>query len=174
MEIKWQVLEGNRLSAKQLHDILALRSAIFVVEQTCPFQDIDGLDLLDDTLHVAGYSDDKLIAYTRVLNLSHSAEAIKITRVIVDGSVRGQKLGVKLMEKTLSEIHALGLNTLDLKNLDLNNLDLKNSLNLRKSIKLSAQSHLQNFYASFGFDVISEEYLEDDIPHVDMQYVGPV
>ena len=169
MEIKWQVLEGNRLSAKQLHDILALRSAIFVVEQTCPFQDIDGLDLLDDTLHVAGYSDDKLIAYTRVLNLSHSAEAIKITRVIVDGSVRGQKLGVKLMEKTLSEIHALGLNTLNLKN-----LDLKNSLNLGKSIKLSAQSHLQNFYASFGFDVISEEYLEDDIPHVDMQYVGPV
>ncbi|MEG3132713.1 GNAT family N-acetyltransferase [Rouxiella sp. T17] len=158
MEIKWQVLEGNRLSAKQLHDILALRSAIFVVEQTCPFQDIDGLDLLDDTLHVAGYSEDKLIAYTRVLNLSHSAEAIKITRVIVDGSVRGQKLGVKLMEKTLSEIHAL-----DLKNLD-----------LRKSIKLSAQSHLQKFYASFGFDVISEEYLEDDIPHVDMQYVGPV
>lgn len=153
MEINWQAIEGDRLGVKQLHDILALRSAIFVVEQTCPFQDIDGLDLLDDTLHVAGYIDDKLIAYTRVINLGDSPAAIKITRVIVDGSVRGQKLGVKLMGKTLTEIHHHGLD---------------------KAIKLSAQSHLEKFYASFGFKVISEEYLEDDIPHVDMKYVGAI
>lgn len=88
MEISWKALKGSSLSAQQLHDILALRMAVFVVEQTCPFQDIDGQDLLNSSLHVAGYSDGKLVAYARVLHVDDSPDAAKITRVIVDDSVR--------------------------------------------------------------------------------------
>ncbi|MEB7883776.1 GNAT family N-acetyltransferase [Serratia fonticola] len=149
MEISWQALKGNLLSAQQLHDILALRMAVFVVEQTCPFQDIDGQDLLNSTLHVAGYSDSKLVAYARVLHVDDSPDAAKITRVIVDDSVRGQKLGVRLMEKTMSLIHG----------------DAPG-----KAIKLSAQSHLVKFYEGFGFKTVSGEYLDDGIPHKDMEY----
>ncbi|OIX94485.1 hypothetical protein BFS14_17125 [Serratia fonticola] len=149
MEISWQALKGNVLSAQQLHDILALRMAVFVVEQTCPFQDIDGQDLLNSTLHVAGYSDGKLVAYTRVLHVDDSPDAAKITRVIVDDSVRGQKLGVRLMEKTMSLIH---------------------NDEPGKAIKLSAQSHLVKFYEGFGFKTVSGEYLDDGIPHKDMEY----
>ena len=149
MEISWQALKGSSLSAQQLHDILALRMAVFVVEQTCPFQDIDGQDLLNSTLHVAGYSDGKLVAYARVLHVGNSLDAAKITRVIVDDSVRGQKLGVRLMEKTMSLIHG----------------DEPG-----KAIKLSAQTHLVKFYEGFGFKTVSGEYLDDGIPHKDMVY----
>lgn len=151
MEISWKALRGSSLSAQQLHDILALRIAVFVVEQTCPFQDIDGQDLLNGTLHVAGYCNNTLVAYARVLHLDDSTEVIKITRVIVDGSVRGQKLGVRLMEKTMSSI---------------------NHHEPCKAIKLSAQSHLVKFYEGIGFKAVSGVYLEDDIPHVDMDYAG--
>jgi ElaA protein len=150
MGISWKALKGSSLSAQQLHDILALRMAVFVVEQTCPFQDIDGQDLLNGTLHVAGYCDSTLVAYARVLHVDDSTDAIKITRVIVDGSVRGQKLGVRLMEKTMSSINH----------------------HEPKAIKLSAQSHLVRFYEGIGFKAVSDVYLEDDIPHVDMDYAG--
>lgn len=149
MEIIWKGLPGCSLSAQQLYDILALRSAVFVVEQTCPFQDIDGQDLYASTLHIAGYLNEKLVAYARVLHVDDSLEAVKITRVIVDNSVRGQKLGAKLMEKTMSFIHD---NVQD------------------KKIKLSAQSHLIRFYEGFGFKTVSDEYLDDGIPHRDMEY----
>ncbi|MFV8870013.1 GNAT family N-acetyltransferase [Serratia fonticola] len=149
MEISWKALKGSSLSAQQLHDILALRMAVFVVEQTCPFQDIDGQDLLNSSLHVAGYSDGKLVAYARVLHVDDSPDAAKITRVIVDDSVRGQKLGVRLMEKTMSLTHGYEPG---------------------KAIKLSAQSHLVKFYEGFGFKTVSGEYLDDDIPHKDMEY----
>lgn len=151
MDVSWKAFRGGRLSAQQLHDILELRIAVFVVEQTCPFQDIDGLDLLNDTMHVVGYSDRKLVAYTRVLHVGDSPEAVKISRVIVDGSVRGLKLGVRLMEKTMSLIH---------------------HHEPEKDIKLSAQSHLVRFYEGFCFKSVSDVYLEDDIPHVDMDYAG--
>ncbi|MEL7698336.1 MULTISPECIES: GNAT family N-acetyltransferase [Pantoea] len=151
MEISWKGLRGSSLSARQLHDILALRIAVFVVEQTCPFQDVDGQDLHESTLHVAGYLNKKLVAYTRVLHVDASADAVKITRVIVDDSVRGQKLGVRLMEKTMSFVR-----------------DHEQD----KAIKLSAQSHLVRFYEGFGFKTVSGEYLDDGIPHRDMDYAG--
>lgn len=148
MEISWKALRGSSLSTQQLHDILALRIAVFVVEQTCPFQDIDGQDLYTSTFHVAGYLNEKLAAYARILHVDDSPDAVKITRVIVDDSVRGQKLGIRLMEKTMSFIR-----------------DHKKD----KAIKLSAQSHLVRFYEGFGFNTVSGEYLDDGIPHRDME-----
>lgn len=151
MEISWKALRGSSLSARQLHDILALRIAVFVVEQACPFQDIDGQDLPESTLHIAGYSNEKLVAYARVLHVDDSPDAAKITRVIVDDTFRGQRLGVRLIEKTMSLIH---------------------DNEPGKAIKLSAQSHLVKFYVGFGFKTVSGEYLDDGIPHQDMLYAN--
>lgn len=147
MSIVWKVLHKEDLNIEVLYDILELRCRVFVVEQTCPYQDIDGLDLKENTVHVLGFHEDKIVAYSRILHAHEGSDKIGIGRVIIDPSMRGIKLGYKLIEKTLEEI--------------------KDSFP-NKKVALAAQAHLQGFYSKFGFQAVSEIYLEDDIPHIDM------
>ncbi len=126
---------------------MALRNAVFIVEQACAYQDVDGADLAGENLHLLGLYQNRLLAYARLLAPQSDSEPIKIGRVIVSGEVRGLKLGHRLMEQAILSCERRWP---------------------RLPIKLSAQAHLQAFYSQFGFLAYGEIYLEDGIPHVDM------
>ena len=89
--IEWQDLHHSELSVSQLYALLQLRCAVFVVEQNCPYQDIDGDDLKND----------ELVAYARILKSDDDLEPVVIGRVIVSEALRGEKVGQQLMSKTL-------------------------------------------------------------------------
>ncbi|WP_034916080.1 GNAT family N-acetyltransferase [Erwinia sp. 9145] len=148
MALDWQDLHHSELTTQQLYQILALRNTVFIVEQICPYQDIDGADLYGENRHILALSDNKLLAYARLLAPQGEDRPAKIGRVIVSGEARGMKLGNQLMEQAVASCQDHWP---------------------QHKIFLSAQAHLQRFYGRFGFTAVSETYLEDDIPHVDMQ-----
>ncbi|MBP1039505.1 GNAT family N-acetyltransferase [Vagococcus sp. BWB3-3] len=118
------------------------RVAVFVVEQACPYQEIDEADY--QATHIALWQGEELMAYTRVID---RGTEITFGRVLVTQAFRGQQLGRQIVSMTLAEIE-------------------KNYPD--KPVQISAQAYLEKFYGSFGFEVISAEYLEDGIPHIDM------
>ena len=136
----------NQLSTRELHDLLKLRIDVFVVEQHCPYPELDGRDL--EALHLLGRTaDGALIACARILPPAEDGLP-RIGRVAVHEAHRAQGIAHALMRFTLDEIEQrYGSNR----------------------SKLSAQSHLQAFYAKHGYRPVSDEYLEDGIPHVDME-----
>jgi len=146
--IEWKTLNFSQLSTRQLYQMLQLRIAVFVVEQSCFYQDLDGKDHNDDTIHVLGYRGDNLVAYARLLAPDVSYPNMSsIGRVIVSEAGRGQGLGDQLIEQCLIK----------------GEHDWPD-----RDIKISAQQHLQSYYQKHGFITVSEMYLEDDIPHVAM------
>lgn len=141
------VLSGlDELSPRDLYAMLKLRVDVFVVEQKCCYPELDGKD--QDALHLRLLSGTELVASARIRKPAKNDPAARIGRVVVAPEHRGNRLGEKIMVEALSQCERLYPES---------------------PIKLSAQSHLSRFYASFGFVAISDEYLEDDIPHVDMQ-----
>jgi ElaA protein len=145
--IQWNDLHHSQLTVPQLYALLKLRCEVFVVEQTCPYQDIDGDDLLGENRHILGWRDGELVAYARILKSEEEYEPVVIGRVIISPAVRGEKLGYTLMEQTLASCQ---------KNWP------------QKALYLGAQAHLQPFYAHFGFSAVTDVYDEDGIPHVGM------
>ena len=135
----------TELTTQELYDILQLRSEVFVVEQDCVYQDIDGKD--HKALHVLGYSNDILVAYTRVFKPDDYFKEASIGRVVVKESERQHQYGYAIMEASNQAIKEI----------------LKETV-----IKISAQTYLNKFYTNLGYKVIGEEYLEDGIPHVAM------
>ena len=145
--IEWQDLHHSELSVSQLYALLQLRCAVFVVEQNCPYQDIDGDDLTGDNRHILGWKNDELVAYARILKSDDDLEPVVIGRVIVSEALRGEKVGQQLMSKTLETCTHHWPD---------------------KPVYLGAQAHMQNFYQSFGFIPVTEVYEEDGIPHIGM------
>lgn len=145
MELIYILKPFSDLTLEELYELLRLRSEIFVVEQTCIYQDIDRLDY--DYFHVLGKNEnDQLISYARV-SPSDENENVKIGRVVVDNNFRGRDLGKQLMERTMELV--------------------VESFNV-KSFSLSGQYHLKKFYNDLGFIEKGEQYLEDGIPHIYM------
>jgi len=144
MNLAWYDWHHDELTTQRLYDILALRNAVFIIEQTCVYQDVDGQDLLGGNRHVAGYADDKLMAYARILAFDDS---LAIGRVIIAPPARGLNLGHELMNRALAacQAHWPG-----------------------RCITLSAQAHLQSFYRQFGFSAMTDIYDEDGIMHIGM------
>jgi ElaA protein len=141
------VLSGlDELSPRDLYDMLKLRVDVFVVEQKCPYPELDGKDV--DALHLRLLSGNDLVASARIRKPAKTDPAARIGRVVVSPEHRGKKLGDRLMVEAIAQCERLYAES---------------------PIKLSAQSQLLRFYESFGFVAVSEEYLEDGIPHVDMQ-----
>jgi ElaA protein len=97
--IQWQDLHHSDLTVHSLYALLKLRCEVFVVEQTCPYQDIDGDDLVGENRHILGWRDNELVAYARILKSEDDFEPVVIGRVIISGKARGEKLGYQLMEK---------------------------------------------------------------------------
>lgn len=147
MELTWDDRSPDELTTAELHAILALRNRVFVVEQECAYQDIDGLDLDAGTRHLSAMRDGELVAYARLRAPDTRTGRARIGRVIVSPSVRGQQVGRQLMERALASCAAHWP---------------------AADMQVSAQTHLRDFYASLGFVAEGEEYLDDGIPHQDM------
>ena len=135
----------NELSLNELYQILQLRSEVFVVEQNCPYQDLDYKD--QKALHVLGFKNNNIVAYTRIFNKGDYFEYASIGRVVVLKNERMHKYGYDIMNASIKEIESKFNQT---------------------TIKISAQKYLINFYSNLGFKQIGEEYLEDNIPHIAM------
>ncbi|EDP96801.1 GNAT family N-acetyltransferase [Kordia algicida OT-1] len=141
-----EVKSFDAFTIDELYDVLQLRSEVFVVEQDCVYQDIDGKDR--KALHVIGRDDNgKIVAYTRLFNVRDYFEKASIGRVVVSESARAFGYGHVLMKASIAAIEQ--------------HYDTKD-------IKISAQTYLKNFYNSHGFQQIGDEYLEDGIPHIAM------
>ena len=132
------------LTTNQFFELLKLRISVFVVEQNCPYQELDDLDLISD--HFFGSLDGKVIALGRVYR---ELDTVYIGRIAVKRNYRKNGYARKIMEFILQEVktkfHGL-------------------------TIELSAQEYLINFYASLGFVSQGDTYLEDGIPHIKMTY----
>ena len=135
----------NDLSPLELYEILQLRSEVFVVEQDCVYQDIDGND--QKALHIIGTIENKIIAYTRCFRPGDYFKEASIGRVVVKESQRKFKRGNQIMNNSIKVI---------------------NDHYKTKIIKISAQCYLNKFYTNLQFKSIGEKYLEDGIPHVTM------
>ncbi|MBP0902903.1 GNAT family N-acetyltransferase [Mariniflexile gromovii] len=143
--LKIQVKTFSELSLHELYRILQLRSEVFVVEQDCVYQDIDGKD--EKALHVLGFKNEKIVAYTRVFKPGDYFEFASIGRVVVAKNERAFKYGYDIMKVSIEAVET----------------HFK-----EKKIKISAQAHLKSFYNNCGFIEVGDEYLEDDIPHIAM------
>ncbi|MCK0178817.1 GNAT family N-acetyltransferase [Flavobacteriaceae bacterium S0862] len=135
----------QELTNEELYDLLQLRSEVFVVEQDCVYQDLDGKD--NKALHVIGKKDNNIVAYTRVFKSGDYFKEASIGRVVVSKDERQHKYGYDMMEASIKTV--------------------SDNFN-ETTIKLSAQTYLKKFYNNLGFKEVGEEYLEDNIPHVAM------
>ena len=143
--LNWTYKSFEELSKTELYTILRLRSEVFVVEQDCNYQDVDGKDL--KCHHLMAWDGDNLVAYTRIVPPGVSFAEASIGRVLTNSRYRGIGAGITLMEKSIEKAH---------------------ETHGKKPIRIGAQLYLKKFYESFGFVKDSDEYLEDEIPHIEM------
>lgn len=137
----------NELTLEELYEILKLRSEVFVVEQKCIYNDIDGKDLTSS--HIMIKENGKIKAYLRALQPGVSYEDASLGRVLVSPDARGKGYAKIIVTKGVEYI--------------------LNNFNTTK-ITIGAQEYLKNFYSEIGFKPISEVYDEDGIPHLDMTF----
>ena len=141
--VKFDVKKFNEIDIKTLHNIFLIRAEVFIVEQQCAYQDIDGKDT--NSIHIIGKKREEIIAYSRIMNLNN--DFCSIGRVLVKKDLRKKGLGIKLMKKSI---------------------EIATKLYNKKKIKISAQEYLENFYEELGFKHTGKSYLEDGIPHIEM------
>ena len=141
--VKFEVKKLQEIDSNTLHNIFLLRAEVFIVEQECIYQDIDGKDL--KSIHIIGKKNQEIVAYSRIMNLKNDFSSIG--RVLVKKDSRGKGLGKKLMKKSIEEA-------------------IKEYRKIK--IKISAQEYLRKFYTEIGFKHTGKSYLEDGIPHIEM------
>lgn len=148
-DLHWQCLRFEELTGAQLYTVLAARQQVFVLEQQCLYQDMDGLD--QDAHHLLGWSNDsstpQLCAYLRVLAPGVKCAEASLGRVLTTAAGRGTGAGRALLRRGIAEAQALYPEA---------------------RLRIGAQQYLEAFYASFGFVTVSEPYDEDGIAHIDM------
>jgi ElaA protein len=146
MTINWTIRTLDELSARELYELIRLRVDVFVVEQKCPYAELDGLDL--NAHHVLGHDEEgRLMACARILPPEHGGLP-HIGRVVVHPALRGKGLAHELMTNALDALHRIH--------------------GSRRS-ELAAQAHLEAFYAAHGYERTGADYDLDGIPHVDMR-----
>lgn len=143
--LTWTDVAAADLTPTQLHDVLRLRNLVFIVEQDCAYDDVDGLDLQPSTRHLLVTAAGALAACSRFLPVD---DAVWVGRIVVARAHRGTGLGRELVRRSLA-------------------LCAERWPGL--PVRIAAQAHLEGFYAEAGFQVIGTPYVLDDIPHVDMQ-----
>ncbi|WP_100373599.1 GNAT family N-acetyltransferase [Bacillus sp. FJAT-45037] len=143
--MNWIFKRYDQLTTDELYSILQLRVEVFVVEQQCPYMELDAKDQV--ALHVLGYEHDQLVAYSRLFMPQSHDDNASIGRVIVRKEFRSEGYGKELLETSIFELrrtHPIA------------------------TIYIQAQHYLLSFYQSFGFKETSDVYDEDGIPHIDM------
>ena len=141
----WKVKAFEELTTTELYQILLLRAEVFVVEQNCPYQDVDNTD--QKALYLWAEMGGKVVAYCRMFDQGIKYTESSIGRVVTHPEYRSHKLGRPLLNLTLETI--------------------KNRY-ADPDIRISAQNYLLKFYGSLGFEPVGESYLEDNIPHTEM------
>ena len=145
MDVIWQLKKFDALTPYELYEILQLRNEVFVVEQNCVFQDADNND--QPSYHFCGWLNDQLVAYTRLVPAGVVYDIPSIGRVVTAPSVRRTGIGKTLLQLSIEHIYRLFGPT---------------------PIRIGAQLYLKSFYESFGFQQVSDIYLEDGIEHIYM------
>ena len=143
----WKINSFDQLSADELYKILQARVDVFVVEQHCPYPELDGYD--QSALHLWAETDDEVSAYCRIFPPGIKYDEASIGRVLTKKNFRGLNLGKNLVKFALNTIEARYKIT---------------------SVRISAQDYLLKFYSDFGFLDSGKKYLEDDIPHTAVSY----
>lgn len=146
MHLTWKIYKFDELTAAELYEMLKLRVDVFVVEQNCPYPELDGLD--QGAVHLAYKENEKVLAYARLIPGELKYGVPSIGRVIVSAEARGRGLARELMQISIDFIFS----------------EWK-----PEEIRLQGQVYLKEFYQSFGFNPISDVYDEDGIPHLDMK-----
>ena len=141
----WVHKKFSDLTPEELYAILQLRSEVFVVEQSCVFQDMDNKD--QPSHHLMGWQGDRLVAYARIVPPGTSYAEFSIGRIVSSPSVRKQGIGRVLVSK---------------------GIELAYALHGEGVIRIGAQYYLRGFYESFGFEKASDIYWEDGIQHIEM------
>ena len=146
MNRNWQVKRFHELNTKELYDLLRLRTDIFVVEQKCPYPELDGKDVHGGTIHL--WAPARIMtACLRILAPGVSYGGVSFGRVAVHKEFRGNGLAHEMVDKA---IEIAGRTWPGIK------------------IEIGAQEYLTAFYKFHGFRTVSDPYLEDNIPHIDM------
>ncbi|MBR4035801.1 MAG: GNAT family N-acetyltransferase [Oscillospiraceae bacterium] len=143
MEQTLVIKKFDRLTPREVYEILRIRTAVFVVEQECPYQEVDGTDY--DSLHVWLEEGDEIVAYLRIFEKDTVTNTVQIGRVL--SKRRGEGLGAKVLE-----------NGIEAARLEMG----------ADNIFIEAQTYALPFYAKFGFEACGDEFLEDGIPHTPM------
>jgi len=143
--IAWRCLPFASLPPQALYDLLRLRTEVFVIEQNCVFQDMDGAD--PACHHLLGERAGTLQAYARLVPAGLKFTEASIGRVVSDPATRGTGLGHALMREAVAQLQALWG---------------------KQPIRIGAQAHLQGFYRQHGFEPAGPIYIEDGIDHIEM------
>ncbi len=143
--IEWKLAAFDALRVRELHDVLQLRSEVFVVEQNCVFQDIDGAD--DQAMHLLGTQNNQLVAYARCFPAGIKFAEASIGRVVTRSLARGSGLGHLLIQQAVSSVCALWG---------------------PQPIRIGAQARLKAYYSGHGFVDVGVPYVEDGIDHLEM------
>lgn len=154
MAISWYLKSYDDLTNLEIYQIFKMRVDVFVVEQDCPYSDLDGKDIMPGVLHFFGVDDQReanenMIAYSRILPPDVSyPDMPSMGRVVTSHAARGTGAGHEMLEKAVAILDEKWPNL---------------------TCHISAQSHLQSYYNRQNFFAVGEEYLEDDIPHIGME-----
>ena len=144
--MEWLFKKYDELRLNELYELLKLRASVFVVEQDCPYLDLDGEDL--HATHILGYQKNNLVAYSRILRPgAFEKKHARIGRIVIQKQNRRKGIGFELVQKSIAFCNERFCN---------------------QAIKISAQVYLKNFYNQCGFIEKREIYLEDGIPHFAM------
>lgn len=143
--IRWKLCGFDALSLHELYNLLQLRTEVFVMEQACAFQDMDGTDA--QAMHLLGLQGQQVVAYARCFPAGVKFAEASIGRVITRSTVRGTGLGHVLMDKAIESVGTVWG---------------------AQAIRIGAQARLKNFYSGHGFVDLGLPYLEDGIDHLEM------
>jgi len=144
--MQWILKKYKDLTLNEFHDIIQLRINVFIVEQNCPYPELDNKDKVAYHLFCIN-KEKRIIAYTRIFKQGDYYSEASFGRVVVHQDFRKQKLGYELIKHTIDNMQKLFGDSI---------------------IKIGAQTYLKELYESFGFAKYGKEYLEDGIPHIHM------
>lgn len=143
--IIWKIKSFDELTVPEFHEIIKARIDVFVVEQDCPYPDLDGYD--EKAIHLWAEQDNSILAYCRIFDKGIKYNETSIGRVLTSEKGRGKNLGKQLIQYAVETIENR----------------FKTS-----EVRISAQDYLLKFYSYFGFQDTGKKYLEDNIPHTEM------